>query len=106
MPNNKKKKNPTLAALQFCQAMIAPEIFSLKYLFFVFLFFFSSNISSDSYYLSPEKKSFTSTFLKNPKTCLREKKIDSKARILPVKEPWIINLLYFLAIKKRGVNLR
>lgn len=41
MPNNKKKKNPTLAALQFCQAMIAPEIFSLKYLFFVFLFFFS-----------------------------------------------------------------
>ena len=53
MPNNKKKKNPTLAALQFCQAMIAPEIFSLKYLFFVFLFFFSPNISSESYYSSP-----------------------------------------------------
>ena len=39
MPNNKKKKkkNPTLAALQFCQAMIASEIFSLKYLFWFIL---------------------------------------------------------------------
>ena len=74
MPNNKKKKKPTLAALQFCQAMIATEIFSLKYLFFVFLFFFFPQYLFWFLLLEPREEVIYFYFSKNPKNLSKRKK--------------------------------